>query len=85
MSGAGGPGKGPTASVMQLKNTTSAKAVQGDNVLIAKYGKGYRWWPSPESRKRGSQRWVVPAVEQWHPAASIAEVSATFMARDSTL
>ena len=58
--------------------------VQGSDVLIAKYGKGFRWWPSPESRRRGSQRWAVPAVEQWHSVASIAEISATFMAREST-
>jgi hypothetical protein len=56
-----------------------------DDVLIAKYATSYRWWPSPESRRRGSQRWAVPAVEQWHPAASIAEISATFQAWESTL
>jgi hypothetical protein len=56
-----------------------------DDVLIAKYGKGFRWWPNPESRRRGSQRWAVPAVDQWHPAASLEEISATFMARESTL
>lgn len=53
------------------------------DVLIAKHGKGYRWWPNPESRKGGSQRWILPAVEQWHSAASLAEIAATRKARKS--
>jgi hypothetical protein len=52
------------------------------DVLVAKYGNGWRWWPNPESRKGGSQRWAVPSVDQWHPAASLAEISATCKARD---
>jgi hypothetical protein len=68
-----------------LDHHTVGITVRCDAVMIAKYGKGYRWWPNPESRKRGSQRWAVPAVEQWHPAASIAEISATFQAWESTL
>jgi hypothetical protein len=55
-----------------------------DDVLIAKYATSYRWWPSPESRRRGSQRWVVPAVEHWHPAGTLAEIPATPLAREST-
>jgi hypothetical protein len=86
MSEAGGPCRGPSADDLKAKNTTPAIAVQArEDVLIVKYGDGYRWWPSPESRRRGSQRWAVPAVEQWHPAASIAEISATFQAWESTL
>jgi hypothetical protein len=54
------------------------------DVLIAKYGRGWRWWPNPESRKTGSQRWAVLSVEHWHPAASIPEIRAAFKAREST-
>jgi hypothetical protein len=80
MSEGRGPGKAPTADQLKVKNTT----VLRDDVIITKYGSGYRWWPSPESRKGGSQRWVVPAVEHWHPAASVAAILATRVAREST-
>jgi hypothetical protein len=85
MSEAGGPCRGPSADDLKAKNTIPAIAVQArEDVLIVKYGKGYRWWPSPESRKKGSQRWAVPAVEQWRPAASIAEIAASLMAPETT-
>jgi hypothetical protein len=67
-----------------LDQHTVGTTVRRDAVMIAKYGKGYRWWPNPESRKRGSQRWAVPAAEHWHSAASIAEISATSKAQEST-
>jgi hypothetical protein len=54
------------------------------DVLIARYGKGWRWTVNPESRKTGSQRWAVLSVDQWHPAASIPEIRAAFKAREST-
>jgi hypothetical protein len=86
MSRGRGPCRGPSTNAQHLKDTTSAIAVQArDDVLIAKYGRAWRWWPAPESRKKGSQRWTVPAVEHWHPAASIAEIGATFQAWESTL
>lgn len=90
MSGAGGPGKGPSANAQQSNSSTSPDVAMpardqvftdGD-VLIAKYGQAYRWWPSPDSRKRGSQRWLVPSVDQWHPAASIEAARASYLARE---
>lgn len=42
----------------------------GDVVLLAKYGKRWRWWPNPPARGRGSSRWWVRPVEGWHWADS---------------
>jgi hypothetical protein len=66
------------------EDTTPVDRVVSDDVLVTKYGKGFRWWPSPESRKKGSQRWAVPSVSEWHPAASITEIGATLKALEST-
>jgi hypothetical protein len=41
-----------------------------DTVLLARFRGGWRWYPNPESRKKGSLRWAVPAVEHWTAAES---------------
>jgi hypothetical protein len=55
-----------------------------DDVLIAKYATSYRWWPAPESRKKGSQRWIAPPVDHWHHAASVEAARASCKARESS-
>lgn len=83
MSEAGGPCRGPAADALNAKNTTVGMTVQGrDDVMVVRYGKAFRWYPNPESRKGGSRRWAVPSVSEWHPAASIAEIGATFKAQE---
>jgi hypothetical protein len=42
----------------------------GDIVLLARYGKRWRWYPSPESRRTGHRTWAVPEVAQWYWADS---------------
>ena len=49
-----------------------------DDIILARYGAEWRWYPNPESRKRGSQRWILPAVERWHRASSPAVARASF-------
>lgn len=41
-----------------------------DTVLLARYRSGWRWYPNPRSRQKGSQKWQVPAVEHWETADS---------------
>lgn len=52
-----------------------------NEVMIIASGKGVRWWPNPASRPAGSP-WIVPAVAQWHPAASAEAAWVAFRARE---
>jgi hypothetical protein len=91
MSRGRGPCRGPSTNAQHLKNTTSrdvamparAQVFTDRDVLIAKYGQAYRWWPSPGSRKRGSQRWAVPSVDRWHHSETFEAARAASMAREA--
>jgi hypothetical protein len=54
-----------------------------DDVLVTRYGRAWRWWPAPESRRRGSQKWVVPSVDHWHHSATFEGIAASYKARES--
>jgi hypothetical protein len=54
-----------------------------DDVLVTRFGRGYRWYPNPESRKGGSQRWAVPSVSEWHSATDVEAARAGYLARGS--
>ncbi len=71
-----------TATAQAAATRAAALNDHRASVIVAKYGTVWRWWPNPESRRGGSQRWSIPAVEKWHTARSIAALPATRKARE---